>query len=72
MKGDGMFFIGLLGGVVLSLTVRAVWLEWMPRPHPLDHSPKRTAPESKAWGLTRNFLYYDGTVMPQIKEDVNE
>ncbi len=27
---------------------------------------------SKQWGETRNFLYYDGTVMPEIKEDLNE
>ena len=27
---------------------------------------------TKAWGETRNFLYYDGTVMPEIKEDLNE
>lgn len=26
----------------------------------------------KQWGETRNFLYYDGTVMPEIKEDLNE
>ena len=72
MKGDGMFIIGLLGGVVLSLTVRALWLEWMPRPRSDHHPSQRAVPDRKAWGLTRNFLYYDGTVMPQIKEDVNE
>ena len=27
---------------------------------------------SKEWGETRNFLYYDGTEMPEIKEDLNE
>ena len=27
---------------------------------------------SKEWVETRNFLYYDGTVMPEIKEDLHE
>lgn len=26
----------------------------------------------KEWGQTRNFLYYDGTPMPIVKEDLNE
>ena len=26
----------------------------------------------KVWAETRNFLYYDGTVMPEIKEDLHE
>lgn len=67
-----MFFIGLLCGVVLCLTVRAVWLEWMPQPRATAATSKRAVPDRKVWDLTRNFLYYDGTVMPQIKEDVNE
>ena len=33
--------------------------------------PTAQAP-SRAWVETRNFLYYDGTVMPKIKEDLNE
>lgn len=67
-----MFFIGLLCGAVLCLTVRAVWLEWMPQPRPTATKPAGAGPDRKAWNLTRNFLYYDGTVMPPIKEDVNE
>ena len=27
---------------------------------------------AKGWAETRNFLYYDGTVMPEIKEDLHE
>lgn len=27
---------------------------------------------TKAWGETRNFLYYDGTEMPVVKEEINE
>ena len=27
---------------------------------------------SKEWDETRNFLYYDGTEMPVVKEDINE
>ena len=26
----------------------------------------------KEWVQTRNFLYYDGTEMPVVKEDLNE
>ena len=34
---------------------------------------KQTAPKpTKTWGETHNFLYYDGTVMPEIKEDLHE
>lgn len=34
---------------------------------------KTTTKESpKAWVQTRNFLYYDGTEMPVVKEDLNE
>ncbi len=67
-----MFFIGLLCGVVLCLTVRAVWLEWMPPPHPTTTPTHGEVRDRKVWDLTRNFLYYDGTVMPEIKEDMNE
>lgn len=28
--------------------------------------------DRKEWVQTRNFLYYDGTMMPEIKEDLNE
>ena len=67
-----MFFIGLLCGVVLCLTVWAVWMEWMPHPSHPTEKPVRETPHRKQWGLTHNFLYYDGTVMPEIKEDMNE
>jgi len=67
-----VFFIGLLCGVVLCLTVRAVLLEWMPPGRPNDPRCQPVPAKQKSWDLTRNFLYYDGTVMPEIKEDVNE
>ena len=49
----------------------------------LFHLPKgKRAPAASAargvrctrreWVQTRNFLYYDGTEMPKIKEDLNE
>lgn len=65
------YVIGFLGGVAVALTVRALWLEWMPRcgvEKPREPTPTRP----KEWAQTRNFLYYDGTVMPTVKEDKNE
>ena len=32
---------------------------------------KKSSP-TKTWVETRNFLYYDGTEMPVVKENVNE
>ena len=31
--------------------------------------PRRRPLSARAWLETRNFLYYDGTEMPQVKED---
>lgn len=31
-----------------------------------------TSTPPKAWVETRNFLYYDGTEMPVVKEEKNE
>ena len=31
--------------------------------------PRRCPLPARAWLETRNFLYYDGTEMPQVKED---
>lgn len=66
-----VFIIGLLSGVVLCLTIRALLLEWLPRPQAAAPATAAST-QSKGWGLTHNFLYYDGTVMPEIKEDMNE
>ena len=47
----------------------------LPREKHLPPTCKGVSPakrDSKAWGQTRNFLYYDGTMMPEIKEDSDE
>ncbi len=67
-----VFFIGVICGIGVALAVRGILLAAMPRsgvekPGPL---PRRTA--HGGWEETRNFLYYDGTVMPTSKEDPNE
>lgn len=61
------FMFGVLcGGVVGFLVPR--------KPHSTDveKSGGTVCTPSKEWVETRNFLYYDGTVMPEIKEDLNE
>ena len=65
------YVIGFLGGVVAAVAVRALWLEWLPR-NGVEKPSAPTAPRPKEWAQTRNFLYYDGTVMPTVKEDKNE
>lgn len=65
------FLLGLLcGGAVCGAVF--LCLQKGKRPPP----PRRTAPAPKGsrkeWVQTRNFLYYDGTMMPEIKEDLNE
>ena len=66
------FFVGVLLGVGLTLAVRGVWAEFgsatgVEKPSP---PPSKSTPD--VWVQTRNFLYYDGTMMPNIKEDANE
>lgn len=38
----------------------------------VEKSQKRATVPSKEWVQTRNFLYYDGTEMPVVKEDLHE
>lgn len=38
----------------------------------VEKAAKGTTAPSKEWVQTRNFLYYDGTVMPVVKEDLHE
>ena len=38
----------------------------------VEKAKKQATVPSKEWVQTRNFLYYDGTVMPEIKEDLHE
>lgn len=66
-----IFLIGLFCGIGAALAVRAILLTVLPRPAAV-HSTRRGEPPPKGWEYTRNFLYYDGTVMPTIKEEPNE
>ena len=65
------FWIGLFCGLGAALAVRAILLTVLPRPA-AAHPARRGDTLPKGWEYTRNFLYYDGTVMPTIKEDPNE
>ena len=65
---SGMWFaLGVLCGVAVSFVVAR-------RGGTADGEQlgKTARTPTKTWGETRNFLYYDGTVMPEIKEDLNE
>ena len=66
------YIIGFVCGVGACLAVRAILLEWMPAPK--HEVPKKNTSQAqpKEWAQTRNFLYYDGTEMPLIKEEINE
>ena len=69
-----MFLIGFIGGVLLMLLLMLL----------CDDGEDRFDDESEEVSMlqevqtelnrrqTRNFLYYDGTVMPTIKEEPNE
>ena len=68
---EGMWFwfgvlCGVLGclGVGLCRRAKAADVE--------KSGASSVTPTDKTWVHTRNFLYYDGTVMPEIKEDLNE
>ena len=68
---SGMWFLlGVLGGCAVGLGVwrfgRRADVE------KAEPSASVTPKTTKEWVETRNFLYYDGTVMPEIKEDSNE
>ena len=64
------FILGLLCGIGAALAMRGVLLALWPR---AAKKPRRTpaAVPPRGWEHTRNFLYYDGTVMP-TEEDNNE
>ena len=61
------FALGVLCGMAVSF---AVGRKGVTAKEETAGQMKRTP--TKAWGETRNFLYYDGTVMPEIKEDLHE
>lgn len=62
-----LFILGLLCGVGIALAVRGVLLTVRPHGVEKPSRPRHSAPDG--WEHTRNFLYYDGTVMPTSKED---
>ena len=68
MSESMWFFLGVLcGGVTAFLC--------LPREKhtgDAEQSGGTVGTPPKEWVETRNFLYYDGTVMPEIKEDLNE
>lgn len=66
------FFLGMLCGVVMAVAVRCVWMECMPMSGVEKPSASHSPSHRTQWTQTHNFLYYDGTVMPEIKEDDNE
>ncbi len=66
------FILGVLCGVVAAVTVRCLLLEWLPMPGVEKPETTGLPPRRKPWTQTHNFLYYDGTVMPEIKEDDHE
>ena len=65
------FLIGLLLGIGLVL---AAWsVSQRQREMAGVEKPDKAMPSRrKDWSQTKNFLYYDGTVMPEIKEDAHE
>ena len=65
---SGMWFLlGVVCGVAVS-----VWLCRGRQTADAEKADRAVGTPQKAWGETRNFLYYDGTMMPEIKEDLNE
>ena len=60
------FLFGMICGAVMVTAACWIWAAVEPRgtrpPHRRDESPR-------GWEDTRNFLYYDGTVMPTNKEE---
>ena len=71
MIGMTWFLFGMLcGGAVCGMVFLCLPKEKrLPPPQRAAQSPKESR---KEWVQTRNFLYYDGTMMPEIKEDLNE
>lgn len=65
------FFVGLLTGIGLAVAALGVWREYVPSAG-VEKPEGAVPPDRKSWSQTKNFLYYDGTVMPETKEDANE
>ena len=58
--------LGMIGGVIAVLGVQWVWAAVAPR---RENPPRHRCENHRGWEDTRNFLYYDGTVMPTNKEE---
>lgn len=67
-----MFWFGLLCGIGAALAMRGVLLAALSRPGVEKPGALPSANTPAGWEQTRNFLYYDGTVMPTTKEDIHE
>ncbi|MBR5524777.1 MAG: hypothetical protein IKU51_05895 [Clostridia bacterium] len=66
------FILGMLCGALVMGVVAAGVITWLPLPETADSPLLAVPPEpGRPWQETRNFLYYDGTEMPPIK-DVKE
>ena len=61
------FALGVLCGGALCLCLRKE-----KRRADVEKSETSQRVTAKGWAETRNFLYYDGTMMPEIKEDLHE
>ena len=59
-------------GALCGAAVCAVVLRRAQRVADVEKSHQPAAADGKEWVQTRNFLYYDGTEMPVVKENVNE
>ena len=67
---EGMWFLlGVLCGAVIG---GAVAMSRKGKAADVEKSVRSATEAGKTWAQTRNFLYYDGTRMPEIKEDLNE
>lgn len=67
-----VFLFGVLCGVGIALVVRGVLLAVRNHLAVEKADAASCATATKGWQRTRNFLYYDGTVMPTSKEDIHE
>ena len=68
-----LFFLGWLCGVGTAVAWRYIRRR-KPRPRRQMHGVekpdcRRGTPLRREWAETRNFLYYDGSNMPEIKEE---
>ena len=63
------FIFGLICGALTVMAVRGIGLAMVAR---AEQAPRRDRPTHYDWQDTRNFLYYDGTVMPTNEEEHNE